>query len=362
MNPHWSPHVAGLTPYTPGEQPRGGIVADLLKLNTNENPYAPSPRVLEAVRACATDALRLYPDYSSLALREAIAALHGIGADQVFLGNGSDEVLAHVFNALFRKPGHPLVMPDITYSFYRTYCALYGIDVEFAALANDFSITVEDYTRPRAVIPAGIIFANPNAPTGMALAVGDIERILVANRDCPVVIDEAYVDFGAESVVPLLARHANLVVVQTLSKSRALAGLRVGFALAGTAIVEGLIRVKDSFNSYPLDRVAQAGALAAIQDVAYFDATRKKIMAARDGLTRDLASLGFEVLPSCANFVFARHPGRPAGELSRALRNEHILVRHFRLPRIEEFLRITVGTPDDCRRLCRVLSGVLGKS
>ena len=362
MNPYWSDHVAGLIPYTPGEQPKGQVVADLLKLNTNENPYGPSPRVLDAIRGAAGDRLRLYPDYSATALREAIARLHGIAPEQVFLGNGSDEILAHVFDALFRKPGHALLMPDITYSFYRTYCKLYEIQAELVPLADDFSIRVDDYLRPRAVAPAGIIFANPNAPTGMALSPRDIARILVANPDCPVVVDEAYVDFGAESVVPLLADHPNLVVIHTLSKSRSLAGLRVGFALAGKPLVEGLTRVKDSFNSYPMDTLALAGALAAIQDTAYFDDTRKKIMAARDALAQRLAGLGFDVLPSSANFVFARHPSQQAADISQALRDQHILVRHFKLPRIEQFLRITVGTPEDCERLCRVLAAFLHPS
>lgn len=360
MNQFWSSHVAGLAPYTPGEQPKGEAVADLLKLNTNENPYGPSPRVLEAIRAAAGDRLRLYPDYSASALRAAIAELHGLAPDQIFLGNGSDEVLAHVFDALFRKPGRALAMPDISYSFYHTYCRLYDIPPELIPLADDFTIRVEDYLRPRAAPPAGVIFANPNAPTGIALSSGDIERILVANPQCPVVIDEAYVDFGAESAVPLLARHPNLVVIHTLSKSRSLAGLRVGFALAAAPLIEALTRVKDSFNSYPLDTLAQAGAVAAIRDTAYFEATREKIMAARDDLAQRLAELGFEVLPSRTNFVFARHPRHAALDISQALRDQHVLVRHFRLPRIEQFLRITVGTPGDCDRLCRVLTAFLG--
>jgi histidinol-phosphate aminotransferase len=360
VNQFWSSHVAGLAPYTPGEQPKGEAVADLLKLNTNENPYGPSPRVLEAIRAAAGDRLRLYPDYSASALRAANAELHGLAPDQIFLGNGSDEVLAHVFDALFRKPGRALAMPDISYSFYHTYCRLYDIPPELIPLADDFTIRVEDYLRPRAAPPAGVIFANPNAPTGIALSSGDIERILVANPQCPVVIDEAYVDFGAESAVPLLARHPNLVVIHTLSKSRSLAGLRVGFALAAAPLIEALTRVKDSFNSYPLDTLAQAGAVAAIRDTAYFEATREKIMAARDDLSQRLAELGFEVLPSRTNFVFARHPRHAALDISQALRDQHVLVRHFRLPRIEQFLRITVGTPGDCDRLCRVLTAFLG--
>lgn len=359
MNRFWSHHVADLAPYTPGEQPGALASADLLKLNTNENPYGPSPRVIEAIEAAANDTLRLYPDYSARLLREALAGLHGLGADQVFMGNGSDEVLAHVFDSLFRKPGRDLVMPDISYSFYRTYCRLYRIPCETIALADDFSIRVDDYCRSRTQAPAGIIFANPNAPTGIALSLDGIERILRANPDCPVVIDEAYVDFGADSAAGLLARYDNLVVVQTLSKSWSLAGLRVGFALASPEVVQGLLRVKDSFNSYPLDRLAQAGALAAIGDTDYFDQTRRKVMAARETLVGRLTELGFQVLPTQTNFVFARHPAHSALDISQALRDKHILVRHFKHPRIDQFLRITVGTPGDCDRLCKVLAEFL---
>lgn len=359
MSRFWSDHVADLAPYTPGEQPK---VADLLKLNTNEHPYGPSPRAIEAIKAATDDRLRLYPDYDSSALRAGIAQLHGIRVDQVFAGNGSDEILAHVFNGLFRRAGRPLLVPDITYSFYRAYCGLYNVPHEIVPLDDDFSIRVADYTAARAVPPAGIIFANPNAPTGIALPLDAIEQILTANPDSVVVIDEAYVDFGAESAVSLLGRHENLVVIQTLSKSRALAGLRVGFAMASPSIIHGLERIKDSFNSYPLDRLAQAGALASIQDVAYFEQMRKAVIDAREQLVQGLTALGFELLPSKANFVFARHPDRLATDISLALRERRILVRHFSLPRIDQFLRITVGTPQECERLCKVLAEIFNQS
>jgi len=355
----WSDHLAGLVPYVAGEQPK---VANLLKLNTNEHPYGPSPKVLEAIHGAATDRLRLYPDNECTALRQTIARLHGLDASQVFAGNGSDEVLAHIFNALFRRAGRPLLMPDISYSFYRTYCKLFQIEAGIVPLADDYSIRVADYTARHAVMPAGIIFANPNAPTGMALSLDDISAIAGANPDVPVVVDEAYVDFGADSAVALLGRHDNIVVVHTLSKSRSLAGLRVGFAMAGAEIIDGLNRIKDSFNSYPLDSLAQAGAVAALQDTAYFDRTRQAVIDARDQLSQQLATLGFQVLPSRANFVFARHPGHDAGALSQALRQEGILVRHFSLPRIDQFLRISVGTPDDCARLCNTLAEILTKT
>ncbi|NYT66545.1 histidinol-phosphate transaminase [Alcaligenaceae bacterium] len=358
MSRFLSDHVADLTPYTPGEQ---AVIPNLLKLNTNEHPYGPSPRALAAIQAATTDSLRLYPDYSALALRTAIAKLHGLQADQVFLGNGSDEVLAHVFDGLLQHGKRPLLMPDITYSFYRTYCKMYDIQPELVPLAEDFSIRVADYTVPRGVQPAGIIFANPNAPTGLALSLADIEAIARANPDIPVVVDEAYVDFGAESASALLGRYDNLVVIHTLSKSRALAGLRVGFALASKAIVDGLIRVKDSFNSYPLDSLAQAGALASIQDEDYFQTSCKAVIDARTGLGQELAKMGFNVLPSAANFVFVRHPDHDAATIAADLRKHGILVRHFTVARIEQFLRITVGTPDDCARLCNTLKTVLAK-
>ncbi|TEA77324.1 histidinol-phosphate transaminase [Allopusillimonas ginsengisoli] len=356
MSRYWSDLVSDLSPYVAGEQPK---IADLLKLNTNENPYGPSPKAIEAIRAAAGDRLKLYPDNESIALRDAIARLYGLDRNQVFVGNGSDEVLAHVFNGLFRHEGRSLWLPDITYSFYRSFCALFRIPVQLVPLADDYALNPADYTGPHAKPPAGIIFSNPNAPTGIAISLSDVESIARANPDTPVVVDEAYVDFGCESSVSLLKTCPNLVVVHTLSKSRSLAGLRVGYAMASPEIVEGLVRVKDSFNSYPLDTLAQAGAIAAIEDTDYFNQTCQAVVATRETLTHNLTALGFEVLPSKTNFVFARHPRHDAADLSRALRDQRILVRHFRQPRIDQFLRITVGTPDDCARLCKVLSGIV---
>lgn len=356
MSRFWSDHVADLVPYTPGEQPK---VADLLKLNTNENPYGPSPMALQAMKAATDDRLRLYPDPVAEPLRQAIAARYGLAPAQVFVGNGSDEVLAHVFHGLFLRGGRPLLAPDVTYSFYPTYCRLYHVPYQTIPLADDFSLNPDDYTNEQARAAAGIIFANPNAPTGMALSLSDISRIASANPDTVVVVDEAYVDFGAESAAALLPQHENLLVIQTFSKSRSLAGLRVGFALGSQDLIEGLRRVKDSFNSYPLDRLAQAGALAALNDEAYFERTRLAIMRARDQLSLDLAQMGFDVLPSMANFVFARHRSSDAQKLATALREHGILVRHFAQPRIDQFLRITVGTDADCTRLCAALSEIL---
>ena len=358
MSRYWSEHVAGLTPYTPGEQPK---IDRLLKLNTNEHPYGPSPRALEAIRAGANDALRLYPDNESTALRVAVADHYGVSPGQVMPGNGSDEVLAHVFNALFRHGRRPLLMPDITYSFYKTYCKLFDIPAQLVPLADDFSIRPDDYLN-LSERPAGIIFANPNAPTGMALELDEIERIAAGNPDVAVVVDEAYVDFGAETAISLIGRCPNVVVIHTFSKSRALAGMRVGYSVASPEITDGILRVKDSFNSYPLDRLAIAAATASMEDREHFEAGRRKVAEAREGLVQRLESMGFEVLPSRANFVFARHPAHDGAELARELREQGILIRHFQMPRIDQFLRITVGTAEDCARLCSTLSELLLKT
>jgi histidinol-phosphate aminotransferase len=344
----WSPAVRGLVPYVPGEQPR---IERLVKLNTNENPYPPSPRVVEAIAATAQQGLQLYPDPESTALRECITRHHGLQPDQVFAGNGSDEVLAHAFFAFFRQP-QPLLMPDVSYSFYRVYCQLYGIKAQPLALDAALQIDVAAY----AGLPAGgVVIANPNAPTGIALPLAAVEQLLQAQPGCVVLVDEAYVDFGAQSAIGLVARYPNLLVVHTLSKSRSLAGLRVGLAMGQRHLVEALERVKNSFNSYPLDRLAQAGAIAAYEDGAYFEQARQAVMQSRDALTLALWRLGFEVLPSTANFVFARHPGHEAAQLALSLREQHILVRHFRQPRIDGFLRITVGTPAQCELLVQAL-------
>lgn len=358
MSRYWSEHVAGLTPYTPGEQPK---IDRLLKLNTNEHPYGPSPRALEAIRQGANDALRLYPDPESTTLRQAVADFYGVAPEQVMPGNGSDEVLAHVFNALFRHGDRPLLMPDITYSFYKTYCKLYDIPARLVPLADDFSIRPEDYLEVAEPI-AGIIFANPNAPTGIALQLADIERIATGNPDVAVVVDEAYVDFGADTAISLIERCPNVVVIHTFSKSRALAGMRVGYSVASREVTEGLVRVKNSFNSYPIDRLAITAAVAAMEDRQYFEETTRKVVEAREWMVNQLTTIGFKVLPSSANFVFARHPSQDAGELAAKLREQGILVRYFQAPRVDQYLRITVGTLEDCGQLCHVLSELTEKT
>lgn len=352
MSRYWSDIAKRLTPYVPGEQPR---LANLVKLNTNENPHGPSPRVLEALRAEAADTLRLYPDPNSDRLRDAIAGFHGVAANQVFVGNGSDEVLAHAFQALL-KQDMPILFPDITYSFYPVYCGLYGIEYREIPLTASFEIRVEDYFLPN----GGIIFPNPNAPTARLLALAEIERLLDKNTDSVVVVDEAYIDFGGDSAIGLVARYPQLLVVHTLSKSHSLAGLRVGYAIGQPELIEALNRVKDSFNSYPLDRFAQAGATACMQDRAYFDETRRKVMATRVKLVADLESLGFEVVPSAANFIFTRHPAWDGAELTARLRERSIIVRHFKKPaRIAPFMRITVGTDGQCETLIAALKSIL---
>lgn len=352
----WSPRVRDLVPYVPGEQPK---ISNLVKLNTNENPYPPSPRVLAAIAQAQHD-LRLYPDPESTALRQAIADHHGLTAGQVFPGNGSDEVLAHAFFAFFQQgPGRPLLMPDVTYSFYRVYCQLYGIEVNLLPLDAALQVDVADYAGQAA---GGVVIANPNAPTGSALPLASVEKLLNSQPDCMVLVDEAYVDFGAESAMGLIDRYPNLLVVHTLSKSRSLAGLRVGFAAGQRHLVEALERVKDSFNSYPLDRLAVAGAVASYQDNQYFNETRLAVMQTRDELTLGLWRLGFEVVPSSANFVFVRHPAHDAGTLAAQLRQHGILVRHFKQPRVDQYLRITIGTASQCNSLVDALRLLLAQN
>lgn len=348
MSKFWSPFVKNLVPYVPGEQPK---LSRLVKLNTNENPYGPSPKAIAAMQAELNDSLRLYPDPNGERLKQAIADYYGVQSRQVFVGNGSDEVLAHIFHGLFQH-GRPLLFPDVTYSFYPVYCGLYGIPFEVVALDEQFRIRVEDYQRPN----GGIIFPNPNAPTGCLLPLEAIERLLKANPDSVVVVDEAYVDFGGATAITLVDRYPNLLVTQTLSKSRSLAGMRVGLAVGHPELIEALERIKNSFNSYPLDRMAIVGAAAAFEDRAYFEQTCRQVIASREQLVGELQRQGFEVLPSAANFVFARHPGLDAEGLAAGLREQGVIVRHFKQERIRQFLRITIGTPEQNQALIDVLA------
>lgn len=347
MSKFWSPFVRDLVPYVPGEQPK---LTRLVKLNTNENPYAPSPRAIEAMRAEVNDNLRLYPDPNSDLLKQSVARYYGVEANHVFLGNGSDEVLAHAYHAFFLQE-KPLLFPDISYSFYPVYCGLYGVEHEAVPLDEQFQIRAQDYTRPN----GGIIFPNPNAPTGCLMALEAVEEILKANPDSVVIVDEAYIDFGGQTAIRLVDRYPNLLVTQTLSKSRSLAGLRVGLAVGHPDLIEALERVKNSFNSYPLDRMAIVGAAAAFDDREYFEKTCSLVIASREKLVEQLQGKGFEVLPSAANFIFARHPKHDAAGLAAKVREQDVIVRHFKQERIAQFLRITIGTPEQNQALVEAL-------
>lgn len=346
----WSPEVRDLEPYVPGEQPK---IQNLLKLNTNENPYPPSPKVVDAVQAVLThqaDALRLYPDPDATALKQAIAKQQNVDVSQVFVGNGSDEVLAHIFKAFFIQQ-EPILYPDITYSFYPVYSQFFGVQTKQIPLNEKFEIDISDYEQEN----GGIIITNPNAPTSIALGLDKIEQVLKANPNRVIVIDEAYVDFGAKSAVELVSRYENLVVCQTTSKSRSLAGLRVGFAIGQAHLIAALEAVKNSFNSYPIDRFAIAAAVASFEDQDYFQEQCEKVIASREKLVANLTELGFNVLPSKANFIFATHSLHDAAQLAEKLREQSIIVRYFNKPRINQFLRITIGTDEQNQRLVDTL-------
>lgn len=354
MSIYWSPIVKNLSPYVPGEQP---VIDKVIKLNTNENPYPPSPMVISAIHQETNESLRLYPDPNSQTLKDKIAQYYKVGPKNIFLGNGSDEVLAHTFCGLL-KHTKPVLFPDITYSFYPVYCRLYGVKYRCIPLTDEYRISIDDYFQPN----GGIIFPNPNAPTGVLLEVTEIERLLKANPDSVLIVDEAYIDFGGQSAIPLTDIYQNLLIIRTLSKSRSLAGLRIGFAVGNEILVEALERVKNSFNSYPIDRLAAAGAIASFNDENYFEFTRKALIACRDSLVEGLKLLGFKVIPSSANFVFVRHPNYDAKTLLAALRRRNIILRHFEIPRISQFLRITVGTDEDCTALISALREIMGPS
>ncbi|MDG1749210.1 MAG: histidinol-phosphate transaminase [Porticoccaceae bacterium] len=351
MEKYWSDLVKQLRPYEPGEQP---WMDGVLKLNTNENPFGPSPKVLSAIEGQLGNQLRLYPPPNADLLKQAIADYYGLKDSQIFLGNGSDEILAHVFNGLLKK-ALPLLFPDITYSFYPVFCQLYDIDFEEIPLRDDLSIDLSDYEVPN----GGIIFPNPNAPTGRLLAIGEIEYLLKANRNSVVVIDEAYIDFGGQSSIGLLTDNPNLIVTQTMSKSRSMAGMRIGFALGSADLIEGLERVKNSFNSYPLGHLQIAAGISAIEDSDHFKDTCQRVIHNRAKLTIDLEELGFSVVPSAGNFVLVRHFRASALKIYGQLKNNGILVRHFNKQRLDNFLRITVGTTEQNDQLVAALATIL---
>jgi histidinol-phosphate aminotransferase len=349
----WSPLVADLEPYVPGEQPQ---IDGLIKLNTNESPYPPSPRIFSLMTADAIEKLRLYPDPNSNKLKQTIAQYYStntnsqINSNQIFVGNGSDEVLALAFLAFFQQ-NKTILFPDITYSFYPVYCQLFNIEYQTQPLNENYEIDFNIYKKDN----GGVIFPNPNAPTAIGKSLNEIEHFLQKNTESVVIVDEAYIDFGGETATALINQYPNLLVIQTLSKSRSLAGIRVGFAMGNSDLITALDRVKNSFNSYPIDRLAEAVTIAAFEDVNYFEECRQKIIATRKWTITELTKLGFEILPSQANFVLASPPEGNAAAAAQRLRDNKILVRYFNLPRINQFLRITIGTDAQMQRLIEVL-------
>ncbi len=350
MSQYWTDIVNKLDPYIPGEQPQD---QQYVKLNTNENPHPPSAKVIQAIDNFNKDKLKLYPDPESTLLREALALRFNMQKENIFIGNGSDEVLAHSFQAFFKQQ-KALLYPDLSYSFYPVYCGLYEIESITLALNDDFSINCSDYN----IENGGIIIPNPNAPTSILMPLADIEAICQKTNSV-VIIDEAYIDFGGESAIPLTTKYDNLLVIQTFSKSRSLAGLRLGYAIGHADLIEGLNRIKNSFNSYPVDSLAQVAAVESIRDEEYFQQTCQKIIRTREKATADLQQLGFTVLPSAANFIFATHPTHKALHLYTELKKAGVLVRYFNKPRIDNYLRITIGTDEEMEILTSRLNNIL---
>ncbi len=343
MKKLWSKRIQELEAYVPGEQPKD---RRYIKLNTNENPYPPSPKAVAAMESAIGEAMRLYPDPECTELVEAIAKRYGIKKEQVFVGNGSDEVLAMCFPAFFDSDS-AILFPDITYSFYPVYAELYQVPYTTVPLNDDFTVPVEAFLAPN----GGVIIANPNAPTGIELPLEAIESIAAGNPDSVVIVDEAYVDFGGVSTLPLIEKYPNVLVVRTTSKSYSLAGLRVGWAMGDPNLIAALNTVKNSINSYTLDRVAIAGGAAAIEDEGYFNSCCEKVIATRERSIAALRELGFRCLPSATNFIFAEPEGISAEELFKKLRERGVLVRYFKKPRISSFLRISVGTDEEMEAL-----------
>lgn len=350
---NWEENVRKVVPYVPGEQPKE---KNLIKLNTNENPYPPSPKVEQALRDMNIDCMRLYPDPTAHLLVKAIADFYHLEEEQVFVGVGSDDVLAMVFMTFFNSK-KPILFPDITYSFYDVWADMLRIPYERIPLKEDFTIAPEDYFREN----GGVIFPNPNAPTGVELPLAQIEKIIQANPDVIVVVDEAYVDFGAESALSLIDKYDNLLVVQTFSKSRGMAGMRIGYAMGNPVLIKYLNDVKYSFNSYTMDQTTIALGKAAVEDKEYFEDTVNKVVETREWTKKELSRLGFTFGDSKANFIFASHKECPARELFAALRKANIIVRYFDKPRIDNYLRITIGTQEEMETLVEFLETYLSK-
>ena len=347
MSKYWSARVKNLTPYVPGEQPKDRL---FIKLNTNENPYPPSPKVIEAIKKAADESLRLYPDPECVEAREAIANYYNVKPGQVFVGNGSDEVLAFVFAAFFQSD--MVLFPDITYSFYHVYAGLWDIPYRAIPLTDDFLIDIDNYKIPS----GGVIFPNPNAPTGISVQLDGILSLAeyLEERGSVLIVDEAYAAFGAQSAVSRVNEYPNLLTVHTMSKQMSLAGLRVGYAIGNEELIEGLRRVRDSFNSYTLDRLAMAGAAAAFGDAGYYDKINRNVIETRERTAKELRALKFLVLPSAANFLFIKPPYSSGAEFSEALREKGILVRRFNKDRIADFLRVSIGTDDEMNKFLEI--------
>jgi histidinol-phosphate aminotransferase len=351
LSKYWSKLTKSLTPYVPGEQPKD---KKYIKLNTNENPYPPSPKVLEAIRNAVNEDLKLYPDPNGDELKKVIADYHGISVNQVFVGNGSDEILSFAF-ATFFDSSEKVLFPDITYSFYPVYANFYNLWYKEIPLEEDFSLPLDKFNIPN----GGIILANPNAPTSKYVSLDDLELLIKNNLEKVVILDEAYIDFGGESAIKLINKYPNLLVIHTLSKSRSLAGLRVGLAMGNQELIEGLNRVKNSFNSYTLDRLALAGAIAAYKDKEYFEKTRKKVMETRERTKKEMRALGFNVLDSMTNFIFASHPKVNGEKIFLSLKERGILVRYFNKPKIDNYIRISIGTDKEMDSLIKNLKEII---
>ncbi len=342
----FSERLKRLSPYVPGEQPQDKTY---IKLNTNENPYPPSPEIRDLLRDFSIERLRLYPDPQSKVLCQTIAKAHNVDVEQVFVGNGSDEVLSFVFYAFFDSAMGKLLFPEFTYSFYPVYCDYYGIDYKKIQLNDDYSLSTEGFLNETS---CGIIFPNPNAPTGILFPIKKIEQLMKKYpKDRVVVIDEAYIDFGGESAIGLISRFKNLLVARTYSKSMSLAGLRLGYAIGDEKLINALVAAKDSFNSYPVDTLTQKIGEVAIKDSAYYEKINGKIIKTREFLTSELKSLGWEVLPSTANFIFMRKKGLPGKEIYLTLKKNGLLVRYFDIDGIKDFVRITIGQQEDVETL-----------
>lgn len=350
---NWESYVRKVVPYVPGEQPKQ---EKIIKLNTNENPYPPAPGVVKALKEMNTDLLRRYPQPDCKILVDAIAEYYGLKSNQVFVGVGSDDVLAMIYMTFFNSE-KPLLFPDITYSFYDVWADMLRIPYEVKALDENFLIKKEDYYGEN----GGIIFPNPNAPTGILIPLSEIEDIIEHNRDVIVVVDEAYIDFGGESALPLIEKYDNLLVVQTFSKSRSMAGMRIGYAMGNEKLIKYINDVKYSFNSYTMNQTALVLGVEAVKDKAYFEETCKKVIATREWTKQELKKLGFTFGDSMSNFVFAKHERVAAKDIFEALKQENIYVRYFSKERISDYLRISIGTDEEMKVLVDFLKNYLGK-